>query len=122
LLPAAVAAPVIKGGKVRPLAVGASVRVALLPDVPTVVEAGFSAASVVFPWYGIMARAGTPTPVIARWNAEVNRALQSPKVIERLKGVGVVPTSQPLARFDAMLRDEQARWANLFKERHIRAE
>jgi tripartite-type tricarboxylate transporter receptor subunit TctC len=122
LLPASVAVPVIKAGKVKPLAVAAPVRVALLPEVPTVVEAGFPADSVVFPWYGIMARAGTPAAVVARWNAEINTALHSPKVIERLKGMGVVATAHTIGEFDEMLKQEQARWTKLFRERDIRPE
>jgi tripartite-type tricarboxylate transporter receptor subunit TctC len=122
LMPAAVAAPVVKAGKVTALAVGAQVRIAMLPDVPSIIEAGLPAESVVFPWYAIVARAGTPAPIVARWNAEINAALRSPKVLERLKGIGVVPTSLSVASFEEMLKDEHARWAKLFKERNIRPE
>ncbi|GAA4353774.1 tripartite tricarboxylate transporter substrate binding protein [Variovorax defluvii] len=122
LMPAAVAAPVVKSGKVTALAVGAPVRVALLPDVPSIVEAGSPAETVAFPWYAIVARAGTPAPIVARWNADINAALRSPKVLERLKGIGVVPTSMSVAGFEEMLKDEQARWAKLFRERNIRPE
>ena len=122
LLPASVAAPVVNAGRVKALAVGAPVRVSLLPEVPTVVEAGLPADSVVFPWYGLMARAGTPASIVARWNVEINAALRSPKVIERLKNMGIVPTIQSVEGFDRMLRDEQARWIKLFKERNIRHE
>ena len=122
LMPATVAAPIIKTGKVTALAVGAPVRIALIPDIPSIVEAGLSAESIAFPWYAIVARAGTPAPVIARWNAEINAALRSPKVIERLKGIGVVPTVRTVSGFDEMLKDESARWAKLLNERNIRPE
>jgi tripartite-type tricarboxylate transporter receptor subunit TctC len=121
-LPAAVAMPVIQTGKVRPLAVGAPSRVSTLPEVPTLSEAGLPPESVVFPWYGLMASASTPTPIVMRWNAEIATALRSPKVTARLKGMGVVPTSQTLGEFDQMLKDEQLRWTKLFRERNIRPE
>jgi tripartite-type tricarboxylate transporter receptor subunit TctC len=78
--------------------------------------------TVVMPFVAGVARAGTPAPIVARWTTEINAALRSPKVIERLKGIGVVPTSMSVAAFDEMLKDEQARWARLFKERNIRPE
>lgn len=122
LMPAAIAAPVVNSGKVTALAVGAPARVGLMPDVASIVEAGFPVDTIAFPWYAIMARTGTPQPVIARWNAEINAALRSSKVIERLRGLGVVPSSQSVAGFEDMLKDEQMRWATLFRLRNIHPE
>ena len=58
--------------------------------------------------------------IVARWNADINAALRSPKVTERLTSMGLVGTSRSVAEFDAMIKDEQSRWKKRFKERNIR--
>ena len=77
----------IKAGKLRPLAVAAKQRLALLPDVPTAAEAGvknFEASS----WFGIMAPAGTPPDIVARLHREIVAALRKPAIAERIASSG----------------------------------
>lgn len=105
----------IKAGKLRPLAVTSITRVIELPDVPTVDESGlpgFEAST----WFGFLARAGTPQPVIARLSVEVNRALQVPIVRERIAGEGAVATGGSPEQFAALLREDLMKWGRVVKE------
>lgn len=119
-LPASIATAMIKLGKVKALAVVAPVRLVNLPEVPTVLEAGLPASGMVAPWYGLVARTGTPEPVVARWNAEIGAALRSPAVREKLQQLGVTPMSLSVAEYGRMLAAERLQWATLFKERGIK--
>jgi tripartite-type tricarboxylate transporter receptor subunit TctC len=105
----------IKAGRIRPLVVTSTKRVADLPDVPTVAESGFKdfEAST---WFGLLARAGTPQPIIARLDSEVQRALQAPVVREKIASEGAeVLTSTP-EQFAALLKQEIERWAPIVRE------
>ena len=104
------------------LAVVAKNRLPILPDVPTVIEAGLPASSVIAPWYGVMARAGTPAPLIARWNAEINAALKSPQVLAKMRDLGAIVTGGSVAEYGQTLEEEKLHWAKLFKERGIQPE
>jgi tripartite-type tricarboxylate transporter receptor subunit TctC len=111
--------PHVRSGKLRVLAVLSPNRSPIFPDVPTIAESGFSGfeASV---WYGFIAPAGTPQPVVARLHAEVQKALQSPEVRERLAGAGgeVLPGST--AQFAALIRSERQRYEKLVREANIK--
>ena len=78
------ALPHIKAGSVKPLAVMTDKRVADLPDVPTIAEAGFPEAAYV-PWYGIYVQAGTPDAIVEKINDGINKALQNPDVQRQLR-------------------------------------
>ena len=95
----------VKDGKVKPLAVSTAKRIAALPDVPTIAEAGFPGAESTF-WLAMLAPAKTPAGVIGRLNAEVQRALQSPEVRERLAKLGTEAMSMTPAESDAFIRRE----------------
>lgn len=122
MVPFAVAAPHVKSGKLRALAIASNSRSRLLPDVPTMAEAGF-ADSPVISWYAIFAPAGTPKPVIQRLNAEFARALADPEVQGRIEALGgaTLPAGTP-AEVDTMLAAETDRWAKFIKESGLKLE
>jgi tripartite-type tricarboxylate transporter receptor subunit TctC len=95
----------VKDGKVKPLAVSTPKRIAALPDVPTIAEAGFPNAESNF-WVAMLAPAKTPRDIIAKLNAEVNRALQSPEVKDRLAKLGTEPMAMTPEQFDKFVADE----------------
>ncbi|HEX2333431.1 MAG TPA: tripartite tricarboxylate transporter substrate binding protein [Burkholderiales bacterium] len=95
----------IKDGKVKALAVSTSKRVAALPDVPTLGEAGFAEGESTF-WLALLAPAKTPRDVIAKVNAEVSRALKTPEIVERLAKLGTEPMFMTPAEADAFIQRE----------------
>jgi tripartite-type tricarboxylate transporter receptor subunit TctC len=97
----------IKDGKLLALAVSTPRRVAALPGVPTIAEAGFPAGEFNF-WLGMLAPAKTPRNIVAKLNAEVNRALQSAEMRDRLTNLGAEPMSMKPEQFDAFIRQEYA--------------
>ena len=113
-------APHLASGRIRALAVTSPKRMAQLPDVPTLIESGVPGFTVEA-WWGVLAPAGTPAPIIARMNAEIARALKIPAVQERLNQMGVdVAASSPeeLGRFVAA---EVNRWATVVRDNKIKA-
>jgi tripartite-type tricarboxylate transporter receptor subunit TctC len=108
------AIPMINAKKVRALAVLSEKRVASLPDVPTSKEAGVD--NFVVPlWYGMLAPAGTPRPIIDRLNSELHKALASPDLKERLANAGVEPLVNTPDEFAEFLKSEIARFAKVIK-------
>ena len=95
----------VKDGKVKPLAVSTSRRVAALPDVPTIAEAGFPDGESTF-WLALLAPARTPPAVLNKINAEVQRSLQAADVRERLSKLGTEPMSMTPAQSDAFIAKE----------------
>ena len=105
----------IKSGRTRALAVTTIKRNPQLPDVPTMVEAGVPGFEVNV-WYGIMAQAATPKPIIDRLNAEIVKALNSPEVKERMAKEGAEPIPGTPAEFAAFQKSEVAKWAQVVKD------
>jgi tripartite-type tricarboxylate transporter receptor subunit TctC len=95
----------VRDGKVKPLAVTTSKRVAALPNVPTLGEAGFPEGESTF-WLALLAPAKTPPDVVAKVNAEVSRALKSQDIVERLAKLGTEPMFMSPAEADAFIRRE----------------
>jgi len=118
---AALALPHVREGRLRALAIGAPKRWSELPDVPTIGEAGFASA-MFLPWYGLLAPAGTPRPIVKRLSDEILAALSTPEVIARLDRLGTQITPGSAEEFDALLRSETERWAAVIRERNIRSE
>lgn len=106
--------PHVKSGKLRALAVADSRRSPLLPDVPTVAEAGLPGAESVA-WYGVVAPAGTPPEVVKRLSAEIEKAVAHPDVQEKFLSLGIVAGSESPAEFGRRIATEHARFAELFK-------
>jgi tripartite-type tricarboxylate transporter receptor subunit TctC len=95
----------VRDGKVKPLAVSTSQRVAALPNVPTLGEAGFPGGESTF-WLALLAPSKTPADIVAKVNAEVNRALQATEVRERLAKLGTEPMAMLPAEADAFIARE----------------
>lgn len=104
----------VNGGKVRALAVSTARRAPAAPDVPTIAEAGYPEYEALA-WYGILAPAGTPAPVISRLNAEFAKALNAPDIRERFAKIGVDPAPGSPADLLAMIRKETELWARVIK-------
>jgi tripartite-type tricarboxylate transporter receptor subunit TctC len=104
-VPAVSGMGLVKEGKVKPLAVSTAKRVAALPDVPTLGEAGFPDGESTF-WLALLAPAKTPSAIVGRINGEVLRALQSPEVKDRLAKLGTEPMAMSPAESDAFIRSE----------------
>ena len=104
----------VKSGKARILAVSTARRVAQLPDVLTVDQAGLKGFETAA-WSGLYAPAGTPPEIIARLNAEVVKILKTPSVKEQLAGQGAEPVGDTPEEFGRFTREEIAKWAKLIK-------
>ena len=121
-MPFGVAAPHIRGGKLRALAVASPARSKLFPDIPTMAEAGHADSQVVS-WYAFLVPAATPRAVVARLNAEFAKALADPEVIARIEKIGgdPLPAGKP-EEVDAMLARESERWTKLVQATGMKIE
>jgi tripartite-type tricarboxylate transporter receptor subunit TctC len=115
------AAPHVKSGKLRALAVIAPQRLPALPEVPTVAEAGLPGFEVTT-WYGVLAPAGTPRLIIARLNAELVKAMHSPEMKERLAGIGTDPVTSTPEEFAAYIQAEIGKWGDVIRRANLRAD
>ena len=113
------AIPIVQANRVRPIAVLSRERVPALPNVPTAVESGVE-DFVVSIWYGILAPAGTPRPIIDRLNAEIHKALASPDMKGRLAKSGVDPVASTPEQFASHIRSEAVRYARIIKDAGIK--
>ena len=109
------AVPQIKSGKLRALAVTSAQRSAALPDVPTMNESGFSDFDDLT-WFAFFAPAGTPPAVVARLNAEINKAMEMPDVAAKFAEQGLTARRNTVAEFTAYLRAEIPKWAKAVKD------
>jgi tripartite-type tricarboxylate transporter receptor subunit TctC len=115
------AAPHIKAGKLRALALIAPQRSPALPEVPTVAEAGLRDFEVTT-WYGILAPAGAPRPVIARLNAEIVRTMHAPELRDRLAAMGTDPATSTPEEFADLIEREIAKWGKVVREAGLKAD
>jgi len=105
----------VKAGKLRPLAVTTAQRSPALPDVPTIAEAGvpgYEATS----WFGLLAPAGTPAPVVTKLNAAILKALADPDVKKKLLEQGAEPAGETPAQFAAFIASETVKWGKIVKQ------
>jgi tripartite-type tricarboxylate transporter receptor subunit TctC len=116
---ATAAIPQIKAGKVRALAVAAPQRLAQLPDVPTMAEAGFPDINVTS-WNGIVAPAGTPKAIVDKLNAVVNEVLKNPEVVAQFEKRAAVPVGGSPAYFRAFIDRELKTWAGVAKAANVK--
>ncbi len=111
----------IKGGNVRALAVTSKQRSPLLPDVPTVEEAGVP-GYVYYTWFGLWAPKKTPQPIIVKLNAEVKKAIAAPAVKDRIVAAAGETLDMPLADIEPFLKAEITKWADVVKRAGIKVE
>ena len=108
------ATPQVKAGKLKALAVTTAQRSKLAPELPTMAEAGLPGFDIAT-WFGLLAPAGTPPEVIAKWNAEVTKILNSPEMRERLTAQGAEPAPTTPDAFAAFIRSEIPKYARIVK-------
>jgi len=113
--------PHIKSQRLKPLVVGSAARFAPLPGVPTMAEAGYPDMEATV-WWGVVVPVRTPKDVVARLNAEINKALANPRVREKLQELGVTTDAKTSEQFGAYLRRETERWVELAKRVGIQAD
>ncbi|MBL8381529.1 MAG: tripartite tricarboxylate transporter substrate binding protein [Burkholderiales bacterium] len=111
----------VKGGKLTPLAVTTSKRSHMLPDVPTLDEAGIKGVEAGI-WLGLFAPAGTPPAIVARLNAEVNKVLAMPDIREKISAGGATAVGGTIEEFAAFVRADYAKWGRIAKEANIKIE
>src|SRR3954467_13898016 len=115
-----VPAPHIKAGRLRALAVLGRERSPLIPEVPTAAEAGLADFDVTT-WYGVLAPAGTPRPIIQRLNAELTKMMQAPEIKERLAALGTDPLTSTPDEFGAYIKQEIAKWGDVIRKAGLHA-
>jgi tripartite-type tricarboxylate transporter receptor subunit TctC len=110
----------IRGGTLRGIAVTSAHRAVTASNVPTVAETipGFAAES----WFGIVAPAGTPRPIVDQLNSAARRALAAADTRVRLAQLGMSSNSSSPAEFDAYIKSEIAKWAAVIREANIQAQ
>ena len=121
LIAITLAAPQVRSGKVRAIAVTGEKRAALLPQVPTFSEAGFPD----FPpgqWIGLFVAAGTPPAIIARFHTEFTKAARAPEALTRFQDLGAEVVMNPTAEFTEFLRSEYERLGKLIRDNKITAD
>ena len=111
--------PLLKDGKLKVLAVTTATRSPLLPDVPTIAESGYPNFEA-DQWYGLVAPAGTPEPIIAKLNARINQALESAELKARFQSEGAIPNPTTPQAFGAHIASELARWKPVVQAGHIK--
>ena len=111
----------VRSGKLRVLAAASTERNRLLPDVPTFAELGYPQVNVSL-WYGLLAPAGTPRPVVEKLNRAVGQVLDTKEVTERLQAQGAEPMRGTPEAFATFMQKEMAKWAPVVKAANVKAE
>ncbi|NDH51974.1 MAG: tripartite tricarboxylate transporter substrate binding protein [Betaproteobacteria bacterium] len=115
------AVPMIKAGKLRALAVTSATRSPLLPDVPSITEYGYKEFDD-YTWFGFMLPAGTSQAVVDRFNAALNKAMESPDIVEKFAQLGMSSSHNSAADFGNFLRAEVPKWAAVVKSSGAKAD
>src|SRR5262249_12632673 len=114
-------ANLIRSKGVKALAVTSAQRTAMLPDVPTMIEAGVP-GFVVTQWHGLLSPAGTPRPILERLHREIVKGLRQPDVVARLAADGTIAVGSSSQEFGAYMKSERDNWVKVIKRAGIRAE
>ena len=114
-------APNVQAGQVRALGTTGDKRSTVLPDVPTVAEAGVAGYEATI-WLGIMAPKGTPQAIVDKLNAEIRKVVNAPAVKETWAKQGAVPMNMTPAEFGAYLEKDIVKWANVVKTANIKVD
>ncbi|MCY1556371.1 hypothetical protein D9M68_931110 [compost metagenome] len=108
----------IKGGKLRALAVTTAKRSSVLPDVPTLEEAGLKGFDI-GTWFGVLAPAATPKEVVSKLNAEMVKIIKSPDFAQRMHAIGADPIGDTPGEMATRIRAETGKFARLVKEGNV---
>lgn len=111
----------IQAGKLRPIALSGPRRTPAAPDIPTIAESGIPGFSVTS-WFGVAAPARTPRPIVDRLHGEFVRALNSPDLSERIKGMGADPIGNTPEQYTAFVKNEIAKWGKVIRAAGIKGE
>ena len=112
--------PFVQTGRLRALVVTSAKRSAALPTVPTLTELGYDV--VVTNWYGVVAPAGTPAPVVAKLYEEIGRGLNQADMRDRIVATGLEPVAQVPGHFQRLIEAEQKRWVQTIRDARIQTE
>jgi len=115
------AVPHVKASRVKPIAVTTAKRSAILPNVPTVAESGFTGFAD-HTWFSFFAPAGTPPAIVGKLNTEINRVMQLPDVKERLAALSLEFTPNTSAQFAGLIKDEIGRYAKMVQQSGAKAD
>lgn len=107
--------PHVRSGRLKGIAVSSAKRSPVLPDLPTIAESGFPGYEAAT-WYGVLAPAGTPVPIVRKLNADVIGALNRPELKQRMAGQGADPAPSTPEQFAAYIKTEVTKWAKVVKE------
>jgi tripartite-type tricarboxylate transporter receptor subunit TctC len=110
--------PHIQAGKLRPLAVSTARRSSALPDVPTLAESGLPGFDI-GTWFGVLAPAATPKPVVARLAEEMQKVIHSPEFKKRMAEIGAEPVGNTPEQMASQIRDETEKFARLVKDAKV---
>ena len=113
--------PYVQGGRLKALAITSAKRSELLPDLPTVAESGVPGYEAVG-WFGLLAPAATPKPVVERISADVNRVLARRELLDKAHSLGSEISGTTPDEFARFIRADQSKWAKLMQEKGIKAE
>ncbi|MDO8694495.1 MAG: tripartite tricarboxylate transporter substrate binding protein [Sheuella sp.] len=113
--------PHMKAGTLRPLAITSSERSPSAPGVPTMAEAGIADFEITA-WFGFMAPAGTPKPIVDKISKEVGRIIAMPEVRDRILAQASVPISNTPEEYAAFIQAETKKWAEVIKQANIKAD
>jgi len=111
--------PFIKAGKLKALAVSSPSRMAVLPQVPTIAEAGLPGYEVRI-WYALLAPAGTPKDVVAKLNTEVNRIMATPEMKEKLDAAGMERLNMPNEQFAGQMKTDMDKFGKIIKAANVK--
>ena len=114
-------APNVRAGKLKAMGTTGKVRSTVLPDVPTIAEAGVPGYETGI-WLGLMAPHGTPRPVLERLNVEIAKVLNAPDVKKTWAEQGAAPMSMTIEQFDKFLRDDIVKWSGVVKATGMKVE
>jgi tripartite-type tricarboxylate transporter receptor subunit TctC len=115
------AAPHIRSGKLRAIAVTTTRRSSVLPEVPTIAESGLPGYEL-SPWFAVYMPAGTPRPIVDSMNAALREAMKLPEVKARFAAIGAEPIGSTPQQLEAHLAAEMAKWGKIIQDRGIRAD
>ncbi len=113
--------PLMQAGKIKLMATTGDKRIAAIPNLPTIAEAGYPGAAMGI-WYGLAAPAATPKDILARLHKEITRIQTLPDIRERFVQLGAEPTTSTPEVFTALVRDELAKWGKVIKAAGIKVE